>query len=274
MREKEMSACSRDQRFFLSEKNYVMDKLNPDNNYKAEWLEQLNCPKDEKSLRELLLWRNLGELLPNLIINKNPMAKDHDGKEYQPPCNELYSIWFALNEAIVASHLNTLDAATSLQHEFDGKLKREKSGWQDFSSLSLFADDVERMLRDIYGESENQAIDRVRRAVLCIVREFTRYLREDLWQEHKDTMNIDYAFGIGVPKGCFIHGSDRRRADLAIHSLIRRACAVRANPAAFSEYTVEFVKEMYADPWYAQHIQVAESGGRIVDFRPRGSVPF
>src|SRR6478736_1280736 len=94
------------QRFALNEDGYIIDNLNPANNEKAEWFEQLGYPKDEKCLRELLLWTRLGELLPNLIMNTNPIKKSPDGEEYQPFCEESGSIWIALRYAIKASHLN------------------------------------------------------------------------------------------------------------------------------------------------------------------------
>ena len=98
-----------------------------------------------------------------------------------------------------ASHLNTLDAALSIQHRFNGELKREKVGWQDFTSLSLFADDVERLLRDLYGEVDHIAVNRLRQAVLWIVEEFTKFVRKDLWQEHRNAEAVDYMCGIGIP---------------------------------------------------------------------------
>jgi hypothetical protein len=41
----------------------------------------------------------------------------------------------SLYHAIRASHLNTFDVALSIQHRLGGELKREKVGWQDFTSL-------------------------------------------------------------------------------------------------------------------------------------------
>jgi hypothetical protein len=148
---------------------------------------------------------------------------------------------------IEASQLNTVDVALSIQHRFGGKLKREKVSFQDFTSLSLFMDDVERLLRDLYGELDDQTIDRVRQAALCILQEFTKYLRRDLWREHKDAEDIDYVvYGIGVPEGCGIQGSDHGRMNSAADHLELRARAVRANPEQFSKYTVEFVNELYS----------------------------
>jgi len=107
-------------------------------------------------------------------------------------------------------------------------------------------DDVERLLRDLYGESDNEAIDRVRSAVFVIVRGFAEHLRKDVEQEHRDAEDIDCANGIGVPEGYGVSGSDHRKANKACDELLIRARAVRANPTAFSKYTLEFVDELYA----------------------------
>src|SRR6516225_9065926 len=229
-------------RFYLHEDNRIMDALNPTNNEKAEWFEECGRQKNEQSFRDLLLWRRLGTLVHDLIINTN-RKESHSGREYQPICQEAHTIWRALHRTIIASHLNTLDVALSVQHKFDGKLKREQRGWQDCTSLSLFADDVERLLRDLYGESDNEAIDRVRSAVLVIVRGFAEHLRKDVEQEHG------------------IMGHDHGKANKACHELTIRARAVRANPTAFSKYTLEFVNELYATwPWLADPTKYSESG--------------
>jgi hypothetical protein len=198
-------------------------------------------------LREQVLWSRLDDLVGELIININPIEKLPNGEGYQPNCEEQHSIFWALYHAIKASHLNTLDVALSIQHRFGGELKRENVGWRDFTSLSLFADDVERVLRDLYGELDNEAIDRGRRAVFGIVEEFTKYLRKDLWQEHQNAEAVDYMCGIGVPEGCGIHGSDDRRGHCAAHDLEIRVRAVRANPAVFSKYTVMFADKLFAN---------------------------
>ena len=197
-------------------------------------------------LRERVLWIRLADLVEDLITNINPIEKLPDGREYQPRCAERHSISWALYNAIKASHLNTLDVALSIQHRGGGELKREKVGWQDFTSLSLFVDDVERLLRNLYGEFDDRAINRVRDAVFWIVEEFTQYLRKDLWQEHQNAWRVDYMCGIGVPEGYGLSGSDHHRGHCAADDLELRARAVRANPAGFSKYTVGFVNELFA----------------------------
>ena len=234
------------QRFSFNEDRYIIDRLNPAVKYLVRYCWE-GAPEDDMHLREQALWSRLDDLVGDLIINTNPIVKVRYGEEYQPICEERHSIFWPLYSAIKASHLNTLDVAFSIQHRFGGEPKREKIGWQDFTSLSLFADDVERLLRDLYGELDDEALNRVRRAVLCMVEEFTKCLRKDLWQEHQNAENVDYMCGIGVPEGYGIGGSDHRRGLCAAHDLEIRARAVRANPGAFSKYTVEFVHELFAN---------------------------
>jgi hypothetical protein len=231
------------QRFSFNDNGYIIDRLNPA-------ATPVYCheghQKDDMHLREQVLWIRLADLVEDLITNINPIEKLPDGREYQRWCAERHSISWALYNAITASHLNTLDVALSIQHVGGGELKREKVGLQDFTSLSLFVDDVERLLRNLYGEFDNQAVKRVRDAVFWIVEEFTQYLRKDLWQEHRNAWRVDYMCGIGVPEGYGIAGSEHRQGLCAADDLEIRARAVRANPAGFSKYTVGFVNELFA----------------------------
>ena len=233
------------QRFCLIGDSHIIDRLDQS----AKHIE-CYCPEghpdDDMHLREQVLWSRLDDLVGALILNTNPMEKLPTGEEYQPFCGERHSISWILYNLIKASHLNRLDVTLSIQYRFNDELKREKVGWQDVTSLSLFVDDVERLLRDLYGESDNQAINQVRDAVLQIVKEFARYLRKEVWQEHRNAVDVDYMCGIGVPEGYGISGSDCRRGQCAAHDLELRARAVRAHPDAFSKYTVEFVNELFS----------------------------
>jgi len=229
------------QRFVLDENRYVIDKPNPAGNPVLYYYGD-DTPKDEIRLRESLLFRRLGKLVDDLIINLQPEHEDCFGNKYRPFNSDSHAIWWAISVAIRASHLNTLNPAESIRNRFDGKLKRQKDGLQEFTSLSLFRDDVERLLRDLYGDIDSEALDQILRAVLGIVQEFTRYVRNDLWKEHEDAMDWDYIRGIGVPEGYGISGSEWRRGMIAISDLAARAREVLKNPSAFSEYTVEFAK--------------------------------
>jgi hypothetical protein len=205
-------------------------------------------PENDTHLRERMLRGCLSELTDKLIVNTAPLERSFDGKLYQPFCAERHSIWEALYSAIEASHLNTLEVGLSLQHKFDGQLRRKKSGTQDYTSLSLFVDDVECLLRELYGDCDQQATDRVRSAAFCIVAEFTKYLRKDLWKEHDDAVEFDYILGIGVPEGSGISSSEWRSGMWAKVALFTRACEVSTNPSAYSEYTVEFAKR-FGEHW-------------------------
>jgi hypothetical protein len=236
-----MTTETQTQRFFLGGKNYIVDKLTPANNGEGHYF---GDKSDEMYLRECVLRRRLSDLVPNLIINNNPIRALPNGKQYQPYCEESHSLWWALFMTIKASHLNTLSVELSIRHRFDGDLKREVVGWQHSTSLSLFVEDVERLLRDLYGEADIDALDCVRSAVFTIANEFLRHLRKGLWQEHIDTLAIDYLSGIGLPEGSCIQGSDHGRAYEAMRDLALRARAVRTEPGAFGKYTVRFVEKL------------------------------
>jgi len=230
-------------RFALDQNRYVIDKMNPANSGKG-YCHQ-GTSEDDRHLRERVLMVRLGDMLDKLIINRKAAQKyPITGKEYQPFNEESHAILEAILGAIHSSHLNTLDPSLSVWHKSDGRPRREKNGMQDFTSLSLFRDDVESLIRDLYGDIGNEALERVLCAVFTIVREFTRYVRIDLWKEHSDAEERDYSVGIGMPEGCGLSGSEWRRGMVARDDLAARAREVRANPSAFSEYTVEFVKAL------------------------------
>jgi hypothetical protein len=240
-----MRTETQNQRFFLNGEHYIIDKLNPANNCEGH---HFGGEPDDARLRECVLRRRLSDALDDLIRNNNPMRTLPNGKQYQPPCDESWSLWWPLFMMIKASHLETLPVELSIQHRFNGDLNRKTLGLQGSTSLSLFVDDVERLLRDLYGEANIGALDRVRSAVFVIVEKFTQHICKDLWKEHTDAIAMDYACGIGVPEDCAITGSDFGRAQSAARDLGDRVRAVRADPSAFGKYTVEFVRKV-RDEW-------------------------
>jgi len=233
-------------RFALDEKRYVIDAVNVANSGKA-YCHQ-GDPEDDKHLRERVLWVRLGEMLNKLIINLRPLEKMPWGEDYKPPNEEAFEIRRTMFDTIRASHLNTLDPVLSIQHRFDGELRCQKKHTQDFTSLALFRDDVECLLRDLYGEVESETLDSVLRAVFRIVEHFAQYVRPDLWKEHHDARNLDYMFGIGLPEGDTLNSSDCRRAMAAKADLIHRVREVNANLTTFSDYTIEFAR-LFAEQW-------------------------
>jgi hypothetical protein len=233
-------------RFFLDERRHIVDAVNVANSGKCRCFEGES--EDDKGLRERVLQMRLHKLTDKLIINLRPMQRDASGHEYKPTNEEADAIGTALLYTITASHLNTFDPALSVQHKFDGKLKPQKEHTQNFTSLALFRDDVECLLRDLYGDLESETLNMVAWTVFRIVQQFTRYVRPDLWQEHEDAYDLDYLFGIGLPEGAGIHGSDCRRGERAKRRLMHRACEVNSKLSTFSEYTHEFAK-LFAQRW-------------------------
>jgi hypothetical protein len=253
-------------RFTLDEKRNVIDAVNAANSGKAYCHE--GHPEDDKYLRERVLLIRLSGMIKKLIINLRPRQKLPSGQEYEPFNEESDSIWLALLYTIRASHLNTFDPTISIRHKFDGKLRRQKKHTQDFTSLSLFRDEVEYLLRDLCGDVESEALDSVVRAVFRTVEAFTKYVRPDLWKEHRDAENLDYMLGIGVPEGCGISGGEWRRGMVAKHDLMLRVCEVRENPSAFSAYTGEFAAR-FGEMWDCSVEAVAKTIAAAMDPRLR-----
>ena len=250
------------QRFVLNENCDVTDMLNPANSMCGRYYDNDGAPADDRHLREHVLRKRLLDLLDRLIINPRPRQKASDGQEYQPSNQESVAIWWPVFHAIHASHLNSFDPALSIHCKFGGTLKREKKGMRDFTSLSLFSDDVECLLRDLYGDIESEALDSVLCAVFSIVKALTRYARADLWVEYSDALDLDYMFGIGLPKECGgIHGSDLYRGGRAKLNLMVRAYEVFAGPSAFSKYTVEFAK------YFGEHWIVPNNDKEILEIK-------
>ena len=113
-------------RFVLDGGRYVIDLLNPANSGKAYCHE--GDPEDDIYLRERVLMALLDKRLAKLIHDGQPKLKEwRDGKEYQPYNHDQHAVWWAILSAILASHLNTFDPKLSVQHKFDGTLKRKRS---------------------------------------------------------------------------------------------------------------------------------------------------
>jgi hypothetical protein len=154
------------QRFYLNEDRDIIDRLNPAAKYSVYYCWE-GAPEDEMHLREQVLRMRLDDLVDDLIINPDPMEDlpidnfiamtTKEPEECQRNREAKHSISCTLFDAILAPHLNILDVALSIQHRFGGELKRKKRAWQDSTSLSLFVDDVECLLHDLYGNLDNEA---------------------------------------------------------------------------------------------------------------------
>jgi hypothetical protein len=230
-------------RFALDEERYVIDAVNVANSGKAYCHE--GDPEDDKHLRELILMIHLRKMFDKLILNSRPVQKPFAPRNVSfTVWTRSFEIWFAMHDTIKASHLITFDPALSVQHKFGGKLRRQKKYTQDFTSLALFRDDVECLLRDLYGDLESEALDSVVLAVFRIVQQFARYVRPELWKEHYDAEELDrFLFGTDGISSSEFNSAMEAKADL-----FNRVREVNANQSIVSEYTIEFAK-LFAERW-------------------------
>jgi len=164
---------------------------------------------------------------------------------------------FVVMSELISAHVSALDPGGSIQHAHTENLVRTREDTRDFSSLALFVEDIELLLRDLY-DVDIPTLDRIRSAVWRVARSLTNYVRKDLWQEHQDAIDFDYILGVGVPDGAGISGSEHRYGLRAKASLIARVRDVEANPSAFSEYTVEFAKR-FGQHWDCSRLDPEDS---------------
>jgi hypothetical protein len=206
------------QRFVLDDKRNVIDAFNPGRPLPYCFFEE---PETEIQLRQSNFLVSLEDLVDNLIERR-----------------ERHSICWTLLWLVRATCLHKLDPFVSIEKRFAGVLKREQIGLQAFTSLSLFTNDVERLLCDLYGDTPE--VDPVVDAVYATVEELISYAHPDLWQEHQDAQNWDYIWGIGLPEGYGISGSDHGRGIQGVNNLRLRARKVIAEPSSFGKYTQIF----------------------------------
>jgi hypothetical protein len=213
-------SMNEERRFFVDKKGYVVDTINPANSAQALADDE---DQNDRMLRERLLQVRLNTISETLFFTPTPMKTLPDGTEYQPLNEDALSTWWPIFRAIKASQLNWFDVGISIQNRFNGLLKRKKHGLGDFTSLSLFCDDVEYTLRDLYGDIDDEALESILSAVFCIVDGFTGYARKDLYQEHHAAVAVDAMHGIGWSEGYGITGSMWRAGMAAAQDLAIRA---------------------------------------------------
>jgi hypothetical protein len=233
-------------RFTVDEKQngVIIDGLNPANSGKFHGSSV--DVQDEVNLRETVLYFRLWEITDKLIKNMRPLKTHFFLGENQEENIESKSILLTLHRIISASRLNSIELGVSIKQRFDGTLKHAKIGMHTRTSLWLFRDDLECLLRDLYGDIQDDVLEDALHAAFGTVEEFTRFVRTDIWREHQDAWESDYACGIGVPEGYGISGSEWRAGVCAQDDLGDRILEVLANPTTFSEYTIRFVT------WLAQ----------------------
>lgn len=144
-----------------------------------------------------MFFERLNKLVDDLIINLQPDKSSFMGEKSEPFNEDARQLSWAIWSAMRASRLYTLNPAMSVQNRFTGKLKRQKDDiYYEATSLGLFRDDIECLLRDLYGDAENTELEDVLNSISNIILVFTRYVRKDLWQEKEYARAWDcYASG-------------------------------------------------------------------------------
>ncbi len=92
-------------------------------------------------------------------------------------------------------------------------------------------------------------------------------MRALIFVKNSDAVDLDYMFGIGVPEGYGISGSDFGRGMKAKFDLMVRAYEVLASPSVFSRYTVEFAKH------FGEHWMVPNNDKEFLEMKKRFTEP-
>jgi hypothetical protein len=226
-------------RFYVDDKRWVIDRANRANSrlYRIH----ISEAGDEEHLRESVLLVRLEGLLGKLHGPSAP-KRNKRGRKRRRFEKALWVLRGVLI-AVGASHMSQQSAARSPHHRFNDQLRRENGHFGGITSLALFFDDIELLLRDLYGDFDQSAASAVRYAlhtVLCWC--LRRSLPKDIWKEHWDARTIDHGwYGVGLDPGDGISTNSVWQADEAANDLARRIRAFRANPKAYSKYTHQFV---------------------------------
>jgi hypothetical protein len=223
-----MSADKTQRRFSIDENHNVVDKAYPRHGRNHKYYGDPN--DSDLDIRLSILGRGIRRLVPKLIVGSKA---SRIGTYFED----------MMVSAIKASQLNSLDPLLALQHPFNGKLRR-KEGMGDYTSISLFIRDVERLLRELYGDLGRAEFDIALYAISRIVVGFITFVRPELAAEYDDADSIDYAVGIGRPEGYGISSSQHGAACMAAKVLAVRTLQVVSNPTAHARYTLRFVKAL------------------------------
>jgi hypothetical protein len=228
------------QRFVLNSEGYVVDKSNSKVSHYFRY-ETNEGDTSENPLREDMLFAQLCELVDKLLVNNNAVKQTRSGP-YQDKNPENYSLALIIYQIIKESRLNGRHVLASLQHKPRGKLRPNVGGWQDITSIALFINDIECLLRDLYGDfDDDDAIGPIRRVILVVVPQFLRLVRNDLWLEHSSAVDIDDQFDLKAIDLGICPGDLARAAFKGTAYLLDRVQEFRRNPSPFSQYTASFL---------------------------------
>jgi hypothetical protein len=238
-----MAPMEKNQRFYLNEDRYVVDKLDWSNNGLV-WIPE-GFSEEQEDLREDLLRKRLDKLFRALLSPHVRRKKRSTTKfeRYEDAKRAIGSVVAAIGETH-AEH----DPEQPATKSHVVKIDPHEEKMQDVTSVGLFVSDVELLVQNLYGNFDKPFSNRLRRAIIHILKMTMKGVLKDLWREYDDACIVDGALripGYGVSRGDVgeeINASKRIEA---------RAQAVRTNPTLFGKYTVQFISALDAN-WKAE----------------------
>jgi hypothetical protein len=132
----------------------------------------------------------------------------------------------------------------SLQHPFKGELKHKKTKLRELTSISLFIDDVERLLPDLYGDTNDDDLKEVVNAMRSTVVTLSTYVLPDLAAEHNMACAVDIGAGRGLDPGDGVSSRMVRDSVEPAEILISRARKILSSESEYGRYTVSFAKAL------------------------------
>jgi hypothetical protein len=132
----------------------------------------------------------------------------------------------------------------SLQNPFKGKLKHRKTEMRELTSISLFIDDVERLLRDLYGDIDGDDLNDVVNAIRSTVERLATYVLPDLAEEYNMATVVDMGAGRGLDPGDGVSSRMVRDSVEPAETLILRARKVLFAESDYGRYTASFAKAL------------------------------
>jgi hypothetical protein len=222
-------------RFRLSKNRYVIDNLNPKNSFRVYI--PSGCEESQECLRINVLLFHVQRLLKDLLRLKQASKPNQLWRVLPSAVVTMGSVLVAIGEVSFPTRV-----LSRRQREIPIRKRLEEGGIQAFTSLSLFANDLQAIIADLYDNPSCVTLGSVHNAVLETLRACLSEPLRDLWREYDWATSIDHSwYGIGPIPGYGISTEEYERAVEGIEEIALRANAVRAKPEKVSPYTIQFV---------------------------------
>jgi hypothetical protein len=234
----------KNQRFYLNEDRYVVDKLDWSNNGLA-WIPG-GFSEEQEDLREDILRTRLGKLFRALLSPHVRRKKRSPTKfeRYEDAKRAIGSVVAAIGE----THADHVPDQPGTENPVV-KIDPHEEKMQDVTSVGLFLSDVELLVQNLYGNFGKPFSKRLRRAIIDILKMTMKGVLKDLWREYDDACIVDGALRI---PGYGVSGGDMGEEINASKRIEARAQTVRTNPTRFGKYTVRFIRAL-DENWKAEN---------------------